>query len=107
MFSVVYRWKIRSDRSLDFERAWNLGTRAITRDLGGLGSRLHKIAPGEYFAYAQWPDRESYEQNRQNRMPYDDPEARRLYTKALEDSEVEVLAIGEVIDDLLEKPNAS
>jgi hypothetical protein len=34
-------------------------------------------------------------------MPYDDPEARKLYTEALEGSEAELVAMGEVLDDLL------
>lgn len=101
MFAVVYRWKIREDLEKDFERAWNLGTVAIRRDLGGLGSRLHKMGDGEYFAYAQWPDEESYRRNRDARMPYEDEEARALYTRALQDSEAEVIIAGRVIDDLL------
>lgn len=104
MFAVVYRWKIKPGLEAKFEEGWRKGTLAIRRDLGGLGSRLHKIAPGEYFAYAQWPDRESFEQNRARRMPYDDPEARKLYTEALEESVVETLVVGEVLDDLLIRP---
>jgi len=101
MFAVVYRWKIKPGLEAKFEEGWNRGTLAIRRDLGGLGSRLHKIAAGEYFAYAQWPDRESFMKNREQRMPYDDPEARALYTEALQDSEAQMLVLGEVLDDLL------
>lgn len=101
MFAVIYRWKTREGLEEDFERGWHLGTMAISRDLGGLGSRLHRIGRGEYFAYAQWPDEESYQRNRDARMPYDNDEARALYTRALEDSETEVIIAGDVIDDLL------
>lgn len=104
MFAVVYRWKIKPGLEAKFEEGWRKGTLAIRRDLGGLGSRLHKIAPGEYFAYAQWPDRARFEENRAQRMPYHDPEARKLYTEALEESEVETVVVGEVLDDLLLHP---
>lgn len=101
MFAVVYRWKIKPGLEVKFEEGWRLGTLAIRRDLGGWGSRLHRIGPGEYFAYAQWADRETFLKNRAARMPYDDPAARALYSEALEDSEAELVAMGEVVDDLL------
>jgi hypothetical protein len=34
-------------------------------------------------------------------MPYEDPVARELYTKALEGGELEVVLMGDVVDDLL------
>lgn len=101
MFAVVYRWRIRPGLEAKFEEGWRLGTLAIRRDLGGLGSRLHRSADGGYFAYAQWPDADTFARNRAARMPYSDPAARALYTEALEGSEVELLVLGEVVDDLL------
>ncbi len=101
MFAVIYRWRIAPGLEGKFEEGWRLGTSAIKRDLGGLGSRLHKTAEGVYFAYAQWPDAESFHKNRAARMPYSDPAARQLYTEALAGSEAEVVIMGEVVDDLL------
>ena len=101
MFAVVYRWRIKPGLEAKFEEGWRRGTLGIRRDLGGWGSRLHRTAEGEYFAYAQWPDAETFHANRAARMPYADPEARALYTEALEGSEVELLVLGEVVDDLL------
>lgn len=101
MFAVVYRWKIKPGLEAKFEEGWRRGTLAIRRDLGGLGSRLHRTADGGYFAYAQWPDEATFQKNRAARMPYADPEARQLYTEALQDSEAELLVLGEVADDLL------
>lgn len=101
MFAVVYRWKLKPGLEEKFEEGWRLGTMAIRRDLGGWGSRLHKIGPGEYFAYAQWPDEASFLRNRAERMPYNDPAARKLYTEALEGSEAQLVAMGDVVDDLL------
>ena len=104
MFSVVYRWKIRPELEDKFRLAWRGGTVAIRRDLGGLGSRLHRIGPGEYFAYAQWPDEASYRAAREGKMSYDDPEARQAYLEALEGSETDVVVCGEVVEDLLAGP---
>ncbi|MGE3143366.1 MAG: antibiotic biosynthesis monooxygenase [Hyphomonadaceae bacterium] len=103
MFAVVYRWRIKPGLEAKFEEGWAKGTMAIRRDLGGWGSRLHRTADGRYFAYAQWPDEASFMKNRAERMPYSDPEARKLYTEALEDSEAELLIMGEVQNDLLIK----
>lgn len=101
MFAVVYRWRIKPGLEAKFEEGWRLGTEAIMRDLGGWGSRLHKTSDGRYFAYAQWPDEETFLKNRKERMPYADPVARKLYTEALEESEAELLIMGEVAHDLL------
>jgi heme-degrading monooxygenase HmoA len=101
MFAVVYRCKIKPGLEAKFEEGWRRGTLAIRRDLGGLGSRLHRTADGGYFAYAQWPDEATFQKNRAARMPYTDPEARKLYTEALEDSEAEFVVLGDVLDDLL------
>jgi len=101
MFAVVYRWKIKPGLEARFEEGWRKGTLAIRRDLGGWGSRLHRMGDGRYFAYAQWPDEATFQKNRAERMPYSDPEARALYTAALEDSEAELLVLGDVLDDLL------
>jgi len=101
LYAVVYRWRIRPELEDTFERAWHLGTLAIRRDLGGEGSCLHRSGPGEYFAYAYWRTRVEYERNRAARMPYEDPIARELYTKALEGGELEVVLTGDVVDDLL------
>ncbi|MGE0045969.1 MAG: antibiotic biosynthesis monooxygenase [Hyphomonadaceae bacterium] len=103
MFAVVYRWRIKPELEAKFEEGWRLGTAAIKRDLGGWGSRLHKSADGRYFAYAQWPDEETFMRNRKERMPYSDPAARALYTEALEGSEAELLVMGEVVSDLLDQ----
>ena len=56
MFAAIYKWRVLPGREAEFEEAWRLGTIAIRDQLGGWGSRLHRAANGEYFAYAQWPD---------------------------------------------------
>lgn len=63
MFCVLYRFEIRKGLAADFERHWETVTRRL-RDAGSLGSRLHRESDTTYIAYAQWPDRESWEQER-------------------------------------------
>ena len=64
MFCVVYQIKIKPDskhRIRDFIEAWSEMTNLIKKYEGGLGSRLHRVNELEYIAYAQWPDRETWE----------------------------------------------
>jgi quinol monooxygenase YgiN len=60
-FAVVYRWRLKPGAEAAFQDAWARTTRAICRDHGGLGSRLHRVQDGTWLAYAQWPDRQAWE----------------------------------------------
>jgi quinol monooxygenase YgiN len=60
-FAVIYRWRLRPGTEAAFRDAWAEVTAAIRRDRGGLGSRLHRADDGSWLAYAQWPDRASWE----------------------------------------------
>lgn len=64
-FAVIYRWHLHPDLVVQFQQAWARGTEAIARERGGLGSRLHQADDGSWLAYAQWPDRASWERSRQ------------------------------------------
>jgi len=68
-FAVVYRWKVRPDGHAEFVAAWREATRAF-RTIGALGSRLHRSDSGDFYAYAEWPSREMW-QNAQSRLPVD------------------------------------
>jgi len=61
-FAVIYRWRVDPSKEDQFRKAWEEITRAIRDFDGGLGSRLHKASDGTWLAYAQWPDRERWEQ---------------------------------------------
>src|SRR5690606_547329 len=61
MFAVAYRWKLIPGREAAFEEGWKAGTAAIAREFGGWGSRLHRGEDGCFYAYAQWPDRATWE----------------------------------------------
>jgi quinol monooxygenase YgiN len=60
-FAVIYRWRVKPQREADFLAAWETLTIAIRDGRGGLGSRLHRAEDGSWTAYAQWPDRETWE----------------------------------------------
>jgi quinol monooxygenase YgiN len=59
-FAVIYRWRLKPGTEASFRAAWEIVTRIIRDEHGGLGSRLHRVDDGSYLAYAQWPDRASW-----------------------------------------------
>ena len=61
-FCVLYRWKIVPGKEKQFRRAWEILTREIRDHEGGLGSRLHRASDGTWVAYAQWPNRQTWEE---------------------------------------------
>jgi len=61
MFCVAYRFHPLEEDDTEFVSCWKEMTHLIESELGGLGSRLHRTEDGELFAYAQWPDRASWE----------------------------------------------
>ncbi len=98
MYAVIYQFDVVPGREKDFEKTWQLATESFITHAGGLGSRLHKNEGGSYIAYAQWPDKTTWESARQ-----------KLPKKALEDlqrmntycKKIAVLFNMEVINDLL------
>jgi hypothetical protein len=102
MFAVVYRWKLIPGREAEFEEGWKAGTAAIAREFGGWGSRLHRGEDGWVWAYAQWPDRATWERAMETRMRHSDDAARGKYRSAFEPESFETIVMGEVASDLLE-----
>lgn len=68
-FCVIYRFRVAPDKEDSFVRAWSELTHAIRDQRGGLGSRLHLGEDGVWVAYAQWPDRETWERSRSLETP--------------------------------------
>lgn len=101
MFAVIYRWKLIPGREAQFEEGWRAGTRAIAAEFGGWGSRLHRGEDGVAVAYAQWPDRATWERAMQSRMHHSDEASRAKYRAAFEPGSFETLFAGEVTADLL------
>lgn len=102
MFAVIYRWKLIAGREAQFEAGWRAGTRAISEEFGGWGSRLHRGEDGVAVAYAQWPDRATWERAMQARMHHSNDEARAMYREAFEPGSFETVFAGEVTADLLQ-----
>ncbi|MEX0360471.1 MAG: antibiotic biosynthesis monooxygenase [Allomuricauda sp.] len=61
MYAVIYQFKVVKGLEDDFIWAWKQLTKAFVAHSGGLGSRLHKDGTGLYIAYAQWPNKESWQ----------------------------------------------
>ena len=72
-FAVIYRWKVDPEQEGLFMSAWEALTHAIRDGRGGMGSRLHRNDEGHFVAYAQWPDRETWEKSQAKEST--DPEA--------------------------------
>jgi heme-degrading monooxygenase HmoA len=80
MFVVIYSWKLAAEKEDLFREGWLRVTEAIYRDRGSLGSRLHEGEDDVWVAYAQWPDRDTWE--RSGRLGAADAEGRRMMEEA-------------------------
>ena len=105
MFSVIYKFEIKPDRKDSFEKSWKDLTHLIYNYAGSLGSRLHKKDKCNYIAYAQWPNKETWE-NSSNKLPEKSIEISKLMKESC--NSIETLYELELIKDLLEdKPRSS
>jgi quinol monooxygenase YgiN len=95
-FCVIYRFKVRAGMEKSFMEGWSRLTEAIRESRGGMGSRLHRSANGWWLAYAQWPDRQTWESS-QSSHESPDAEASDLMEKSIEDRK-EPLLLEPVID---------
>ena len=82
-FCVIYRFKLRAGAEDLFRQGWIRITEAIRDSRGGLGSRLHVTDDGWWLAYAQWPDRQTWE--RSGEMESADPEAGKMMADSIEE----------------------
>ena len=60
-FTVVYSFKIIDRRENDFINSWVALTKLIYQFAGSFGSRLHKVDKDFFIAYAQWPDKVTWD----------------------------------------------
>ena len=97
MFSVIYKFEIKSDRKDSFEKSWKDLTLLIYEYAGSLGSRLHKKDECNYIAYAQWPNKETWE-NSSNKLPERSYEISALMRESC--NSIETLYELELIEDL-------
>ena len=98
MFVALYRWKVREGHEKNFLEGWHRRTEEIYRHYGSLGSRLHQAEDGTWVAYAQWPDRQTYDAAQS--IPLIDSEARTMFRESIEEAYPDIYM--NVTDDLLQ-----
>lgn len=101
MFSVLYSFSIHPDKKDQFLKAWSSLTQLIIEYEAGLGSRLHEISEKEYIAYAQWPDRETWQNSGGNL-----PESASKIRADMREACIEIKTVYElkIVKDLLVHP---
>lgn len=102
MFCVIYRFPTSAEKEEQFKSAWRNLTEVLKAENGALGSRLHRNYDGDWIAYAQWPDEQTWASADNNSL-----EATK-YRQMIRDSfvegkSVEVLYKLNVVDDLLDR----
>jgi heme-degrading monooxygenase HmoA len=98
MFAVIYSFKVKPGQAKSFEKAWENLTHLIYEFEGSLGSRLHKKDDLHYIAYAQWPDKSTW-QNSGAKLPESSADIRKAMKDACE--HIETLYELDMITDLL------
>lgn len=99
MFIALYRWKLIEGQEERFQEGWHRRTQEIYRKYGSLGSRLHKAEDGTWVAYAQWPDKETWEAARG--VAIEDAEAIEMMRDSIEMNYPDTYM--QVVDDLLQR----
>ncbi len=97
MFIALYHWKVKESHEKNFLEGWHRRTEEIYQHCGSLGSRLHQAEDGTWVAYAQWPDRRTYDAAQS--IPAIDAEARMMFRESIEEAYPDIYM--SVIDDLL------
>jgi len=60
-FSVIYEFHVKPGMEAEFIAHWNALTKLIYEYEGSLGSKLHNAGGNVFVAYAQWPDRVTWQ----------------------------------------------
>jgi heme-degrading monooxygenase HmoA len=97
MYVALYRWKLKPGMEQIFETHWKESTLLYRSEQKGLGSRLHRNDDGTFFAYAQWPNRETYHAKRE--LSHEHKESLMKMNACIEEIYTQIL--GEVSCDLL------
>lgn len=65
MFAVIYRFKVKQNREEEFRKNWETLTHEFRDSHGGLGSCLHRGDDGLFYAYARWPSRKLWKDQKE------------------------------------------
>jgi heme-degrading monooxygenase HmoA len=101
-FCAIYKMVLKEGSTesdeLEFIDAWQKMTELIRDYEGGLGSRLHKSEKGEFIAYTQWPDKETWF-TAGRKLPKEAEEVRNVMREKC--SSIETIHELSVVSDLL------
>lgn len=98
MIAILYVFKVKKGQTDKFIEAWKEMTLMIFKNENSLGSRLHQQDKTTYIAYAQWPDRSTWEKSGGN-LPETASEIRAKMRESCD--KVEILHELEIVEDLL------
>lgn len=98
MFAVIYSFEVKPGLDEQFRESWRGLTELIYQYEGSLGSRLHHAGGPLYIAYAQWPDRATWENSGEHLPDAADAFRKRMKASC---SEIRTLYPLEMTDDLL------
>jgi quinol monooxygenase YgiN len=101
MFAVIYKFKIHPEKEDDFVQSWSDLTEFIKTHEGGLGSRLHKSDPLNFYAYAQWQTKETWEKSG-DKLTQEALDTKKIMRQCCEDISTEISM--EMVKDLLINP---
>ncbi|CAM3637680.1 hypothetical protein [Litorimonas haliclonae] len=102
MFAISYKFALSTptpENEKKFAECWKGVTQFFQNNAGALGSRLHKGEDGAFYAYAEWPDKATFEASQQVLPTEDFVKTRLVWAEICEPSEI--LWAGEVVADLL------
>jgi heme-degrading monooxygenase HmoA len=66
MIAILYSWRIKPDKELQFIESWSQVTEFLRKKQGSRGSRLHRGNNGLFYGYAQWKSDEERQNAFQN-----------------------------------------
>lgn len=98
MYTIIYTFTVKEGMEETFIQSWKSMTKLIYEHEGSLGSRLHKSDDNDYVAYAQWPDKEAFDNAGEN-LPKEANEVRRMMRESC--TEINTAYKLEVVEDLL------
>lgn len=102
MYCVVYRFTLTQPKlgnQQRFIQVWSKITEYLKQECGALGSRLHQLDDGRFFAYAQWPSKAIYDAASDHDPTQEFVKLRLDWAELCEPSEV--IFAGEMCSDLL------
>ncbi|BBN81836.1 hypothetical protein PA25_18210 [Pseudoalteromonas sp. A25] len=102
MFIVMIEFVVKEGCEKQFIEKWTKVTQGIYLFKGALGSRLHRNENGELIAYAQWPNRETWEKSNEIVMSEHYEEERKLMFDALNVEETKIIYKMEIEKDYLQ-----